>query len=302
MSLSPIKKNLKSLLVKDMSKAMKKFESILTSDASLYNDLILQQGAYNGLKNDKNRGLLTDARATQRENQIRYALMEMIDMIEADDVDMTAVQAALQDQNNGAVAAPPVNDNPADSPHDISQQGIYISYAWGGESEKIVDLLDTELDKRGVKIIRDKRALPYKGSIVEFMKDIGKGNKIIAVISEKYLKSENCMFELVQIYEHKEFAKRIFPIILEDANIYKPVSRINYIKYWDGEIAKLDEAIKSLERGMDVLALNQELNNYGKIRKLFSDMAFILKDMNALSPEMHRNQNFDTLYKGLTGK
>ena len=110
------------------------------------------------------------------------------------------------------------------------------------------------------------------------------------------------MFELVQIYEHKEFAKRIFPIILEDANIYKPVSRIGYIKYWDGEITKLDEAIKSLEKGMDVLALNQELNNYGKIRKLFSDMAFILKDMNALSPEMHRNQNFDTLYKSLTGK
>ena len=178
MSLSPIKKSLKSLLVKDMSKAMKKFESILTSDASLYNDLILQQGAFNGLKNDKNRGLLTDARATQRENQIRYALMEMIDMMEADDVDMTAVQAALQNQDNGAVATPaPNNGNaspPIAPPQHSSQQDIYISYAWGGESEKIVDLLDAELDKRGVKIIRDKRALPYKGSIVEFMKDIGK--------------------------------------------------------------------------------------------------------------------------------
>lgn len=51
------------------------------------------------------------------------------------------------------------------------------------------------------------------------MERIGRGKGVIVVISEKYLKSENCMFELVQISKHQQFADRIFPIVLNNANI-----------------------------------------------------------------------------------
>jgi len=203
-------------------------------------------------------------------------------------------------QTKDPASTPNSNSNQVSSNSIGTSSGIYISYAWGGESEKIVDLLDAELQERNIKVIRDQRDLGYKGSITEFMKDIGKGNKVIVIISKKYLESENCMFELTQVYENKDFAKRIFPIVLADADIYKPLNRINYIKYWDGKIQELDQAIKSLERGTDVLDLNRELNNYGKIRVLFSDIAFILKDMNTLSPEIHQGQKFDTLYRMLS--
>lgn len=68
-------------------------------------------------------------------------------------------------------------------------QSIFISYAWGGEREEIVNQIDKSLQERGVKITRDKRDLGYKGSIKEFMERIGKGNCIIVVISDKYLRS-----------------------------------------------------------------------------------------------------------------
>jgi hypothetical protein len=132
------------------------------------------------------------------------------------------------------------------------------------------------------------------------MKDIGKGNKNIVVISEKYLRSENCMFELTQIYENKDFARRIFPIVLEDSDIYSPISRIKYINYWNDKIAELDKAIKSSGTSLNMTQIQQELNNYGNIRAAFDNMAFTLKDMNALTPEMHQNENFEVIYNQLT--
>ena len=291
MPLQQIRKHLKSLLVTDMAKAMKKFESILNTDASLFNDLILQQGSFNGLKREQNRGTISEPNANMRQNRIRYALVEMIDMMEKEDVSFTTIESILKDKNNSP------DNPPANSP--TTQQEIYISYAWGGESEKIVNQLDTELQNKGITIIRDKRNLGYRGSIVEFMKSIGRGNKIIVIISKKYLESENCMFELTQVYENKDFAGRIFPIILEDAGIYNPISRLKYIKYWNNKITELDEAIKDVGTALNMTQLQQELNNYGDIRATFDQMAFILKDMNALTPEIHQNQNFQTLYDQL---
>jgi hypothetical protein len=105
------------------------------------------------------------------------------------------------------------------------EQAVFISYAWGDEREEIVNQLDQALAQRGLKIIRDKRDLGYKGSINAFMERIGQGNCVIVVISDKYLRSPNCMFELVEIAEGKQFHDRIFPIVLNDADIYDPVKR-----------------------------------------------------------------------------
>lgn len=48
----------------------------------------------------------------------------------------------------------------------------------------------------GFDVRRDKENAGYRASIRDFMKEIGQGNCIIVAISDKYLKSENCMFEM----------------------------------------------------------------------------------------------------------
>ncbi|MEH2151032.1 COR domain-containing protein [Nostoc sp.] len=126
------------------------------------------------------------------------------------------------------------------------EKEIFISYAWGGESEQFVNQLDETLQAKGIKIIRDKRDLGYKGLIKAFMERIGRGKCAIAVISDKYLKSPNCMFELVQIAKNGEFYNRIFPIVLADAQIYKAVARLKYIKHWEEEIKELDEGMREV--------------------------------------------------------
>ena len=298
MTLAQIKEVLNSLVVKDLEKTLEKFESILNSDSNYLTQVIMQQSKYNGLKDEITKDIISDSNLNLKRNKITSGLIDMIKSIEEEDVDMEAAVENLKPSENKSSTPSNNTDSTPSNSIDVNS-GIYISYAWGGESEKIVDLLDAELQKKGVKLTRDKRDLGYKGSIVGFMEDIGKGNKIIVVISEKYLKSENCMFELTQIYENKDFAKRIFPIVLEDADIYSPVSRIKYIKYWNDKIAELDEAIKSAGTGLNMTQIQKELNNYGDIRAAFDKMAFVLKDMNALTPEMHRNENFEDIYKQL---
>jgi internalin A len=178
------------------------------------------------------------------------------------------------------------------------EQAVFISYAWGGEREEIVNQIDQELQKRGLKIIRDKRDLGYKGSISEFMERIGRGNCVIVVISDKYLRSPNCMFELVEIAEGKQFHDRIFPIVLADANIYDPIKRIEYVKYWEMKRAELAKAMKTLDPA-NLQGIREDMDLYDRIRDKISGLASTLKDMNTLTPDMHRDSNFSDLFDAI---
>lgn len=178
------------------------------------------------------------------------------------------------------------------------ERTVFISYAWGGESEKIVNQIDSSLLKRGIKIIRDKRDLGYKGSISEFMERIGRGNCVIVIISDKYLHSPNCMFELIEIAEGEQFYDRIFPIVLTDANIYDPVKRIDYVKYWELKRAELANAIKTLDPA-NLQGIREDMDLYDRIRDKISSLTGILKNMNTLMPDSHRDSDFSDLYNAI---
>src|SRR5215216_2689119 len=175
---------------------------------------------------------------------------------------------------------------------------VYISYAWGGESERIVNELDADLQAKGILVIRDKRDRGFKGMIRDFMQQIGRGHAIIVVISDKYLKSPNCMFELVEIARNKDFYDRVFPIVLGDADIYNPVNRIKYIKHWEDKVKELDEAMRSVSSA-NLQGMREEIDSYDEIRDNISNLTFFLKDMNTLTAEMHENSNFASLISAL---
>lgn len=178
------------------------------------------------------------------------------------------------------------------------ENAVFISYAWGGEREEVVNQIDQALQKRGLKITRDKRDLGYKGSIKQFMEQIGQANCVIVVVSDKYLRSPNCMFELVEISDNKQFHDRIFPIVLGDADIYDPVKRIGYVKHWEEKRAELAEAIKTLDPA-NLQGIRDDMDLYDRIRDKISRLASTLKDMNTLTPDMHRESDFSHLYNAI---
>jgi hypothetical protein len=175
------------------------------------------------------------------------------------------------------------------------ENAVFISYAWGGDSEHMVDELEQALTKRGIKVVRDKKDLDYKGSIKAFEQRIGRGQCVVLVISDKYLRSEHCMYELVEVNENKNIRDRIFPIVLPDAQIYKPIDRLSYFKYWDKQIKQLNQAIKQVDMMTNMDGIFVNLNKIERIRASFDHLTDLLSDMNALTPEIHKVSGFSKL-------
>jgi hypothetical protein len=106
------------------------------------------------------------------------------------------------------------------------------------------------------------------------------------------------MFELVKIAENKQFNDRIFPVVLSDAEIYDPVKRLGYVKYWEEKRNSLARAIREVDPA-NLQGIREEMDMYDRVRDEISGLASTLKDMNALTPEMHRESNFSHLYDAI---
>lgn len=176
----------------------------------------------------------------------------------------------------------------------MNKPEVFLSYAWGGESEAIVNELENAFAQKGIVLTRDKRDLGFKGMITDFMQQIGKGNAVITVISDKYLKSPYCMFELLEIYRNRNFQRRIFPIVMQDASIFDPIPRLQYLTFWKDKIKEFDTAFR--ENGWDAInVIGNDYKVYETIFRQYGVVVNVLKDINALTPGMHRADNFQTV-------
>jgi internalin A len=150
-------------------------------------------------------------------------------------------------------AAPPLQFRQERGPG----QEVFISYAWGDDSEigkrreQIVDKLCKAAEERGINILRDRKELDFGDSISKFMKRIGAGDRVFAVLSEKYLGSPYCMFELTEVWrnsqqDREKFLGRIRIITLPDAKIWTPLDRGRWGKYWREKRDELKEVVDDL--------------------------------------------------------
>ena len=138
-------------------------------------------------------------------------------------------------------------------------ENVYVSYAWGDRTteegikrERVVDLLCTSLAKRGIRVGRDKNNIKPGGSIQAFAAEIARSKRIIAVLSEKSLKSKYCMvYELFQAYrrcnfDRDEFQEKVVALVLEDAKPYlESDSGIkSLVEFWKDQNQRQRAALK----------------------------------------------------------
>jgi internalin A len=177
----------------------------------------------------------------------------------------------------------------------------YVSYAWsdhtpgGKDREEMVDELCDEAEKRGTPILRDKKVLGFGDSIAKFMKDIGKGDRVFVILSDKYLKSPFCMFELFEIWrnsrqEEEEFLRRCRVFTLDDAQIWNLVGRLKYARHWKAQQDEVDGAIK--EAGASILGARDFLEF-----KLMQDFVNHVSDVLATFANIVQPRSFEDLKK-----
>lgn len=186
---------------------------------------------------------------------------------------------------------------------------VFISYAWGRDEtvagkrrQQVFEELNRFLKRNGFTTLVDFERIKYKSSIKEFMQKLGNGKYIVMIVSDRYLKSPSCMFEVVNMFAHEGFKERIFPIVLPDAKIYTSRGRTNYLKYWDEEIRKQEEIVNSLQNKANALKEFEELNYTKDIRRVMSVFTQVVGDMNTMNLEHHKSSNYKEIANAIEKK
>jgi small GTP-binding protein len=200
----------------------------------------------------------------------------------------TALRRAMVDRWREAVRVERELPPPAAVP---GPRVVFLSYAWNDESEAVAAELVQAFQQHGVRVVQDTHDLGFKGDIREFMREIGRGRAVLIILSDKYLRSENCMFELLEIARHGDLRDRVFPVVLDSARIYRPVDRIRYVRYWEEQIAELDGELKTVSAA-NLDGFRQEIDLFTAIRAALPRLGDILKNINALTPAVHRESGY----------
>lgn len=152
---------------------------------------------------------------------------------------------------------------------------IFLSYSW--KNENIANVLDILFQLKNIIIQRDVRDVEYRQSFKEFMKKIRKSDFVLLVISEAYLKSVNCMFELTEFLKDDDFRERWLPLVHEETGIFTELGRIEYIKYWQEEYKKLQDKVQHLDE-LNKLSAISELRKLESIQRMLSEFLTVISE------------------------
>lgn len=191
---------------------------------------------------------------------------------------------------------------------DKTVKTVFLSYCQ--KDKDIADCIDEKMGKllEGTATLsRDIRDVEYHESFKKFMQSIEKHDYVISIISDNYLKSRNCMYEMLEVVKDSKFSQRLLFIVLtnEDAKYYKiaPVQNIGadvysvsgqakYLKYWSQMDKELDSEIEEI--GNSIYAINQ-IKEKKIIQKILLDLPDFLefvRDNKGLSLAEHLEKGF----------
>lgn len=188
---------------------------------------------------------------------------------------------------------------------------IFLSYCQ--KDSDIANIIDSRLrEKLGTKAIisKDTRDVPYHESFGKFMRSIQDHDYVILLISDNYLKSRNCMFEVTEAIKDSRYDKRIIFIVLKEedkellkshcedvlgADVYSTDGQAQYTLYWRSKEATLQKQINEI--GNNPYAINL-IKEQGIVQKILLDLPVFfefVKDNNGLPLSDHLSENFKSI-------
>ncbi|KZN69456.1 toll/interleukin-1 receptor domain-containing protein [Pseudoalteromonas luteoviolacea] len=141
---------------------------------------------------------------------------------------------------------------------------VFISYSW--LDMKIADQIEQDLSMFQLTLVRDVRNLEYKQSISSFMERIRDADFAILLISDSYLRSKNCMKEVLHLLEERNYEEKVLPIMVKGTQIYTTQERLKYTTHWVEERENLSALINS----MPVTAIVNEIAELKTIETIAS--------------------------------
>lgn len=176
---------------------------------------------------------------------------------------------------------------------------IFLSYSWTHIDE--TNHLDELLEQFNVEVIRDVRHLKELENIKVFIDKILEADFAILMINDAYLKSKNCMYEIIKLMEDKSFQKRAIPILFEDVIISNAQTRIGYMQYWENQLAQLQNDIKnSLTSFANSSNVIKELEQFQLIRNNINEFFNFITDHLCFTYKKEVQENYSGLFNHLS--
>ncbi len=162
---------------------------------------------------------------------------------------------------------------------------VFLSYNWG--SEKTADKVEERLSPLCL-VLRDKNSIKPWGSISAFMKKIRQTDLVVVIVSNSYLKSIACLYEIMQLVKDDNWNSHSMFIVEDSAKgIYTSFGQVEYVKYWEEERKKLQGAIS----GIDPALTTSQAIDLKKIRLIqlhIDEFMDCVKDSNNPSMDIAR--------------
>jgi len=184
---------------------------------------------------------------------------------------------------------------------------VFISYAH--KDNDLVNILEKELKKyETIKITRDINVTRYRDSLDKFMKTISEHDFVISIVSSAYIKSLNCMYEVMHLMQDKDYKDKLFFIIVSrddvvyyteknrydgfEAKIYDVLDRLKYITYWRDKKAELERSINEAALTPELMAnLAEDMRKLNSVIPSMDDFIKLLSDKVGRSfNEMHQDE------------
>ncbi|MEK3913021.1 TIR domain-containing protein [Paenibacillus sp. FSL H7-0331] len=185
----------------------------------------------------------------------------------------------------------------------------------------IVNIIEDNLKRLtsdGINISRYTR-IPYKASFKEFMNGIQDHDVVLCVVSDGYLRSQACMYEVGEIIKDHHFNEKLIFVVLSEnerkyypegftekiaANIYgSEVKRLQYVTYWKEKYDELNETIRGIDDYEAISDATRSLKEIGQIyRNDISEFMTYLADNNGKSFEYLCKNEFKDLLGWISKK
>lgn len=190
----------------------------------------------------------------------------------------------------------------------------FLSYCQ--KDSKIADIIDNNISKiisaDRLTITRDVRDVEYHQSFKRFMDSIEDHDYVIMLISDRYLKSRNCLYEVLETIKDNKFGNRLAFIVLSDddsvwldnatedkigADVYSIQGQANYIMYWQNEESNIKNQINAINDPAASIGLSKELKHIKKIELDLQDLMDYIREYKGLPLKEHIDTEFEQMLK-----
>lgn len=195
----------------------------------------------------------------------------------------------------------------------VNNKKVFLSYCT--DDKPIVDLIKDTLEREtgGLIEISEYTEVKYKESFTKFMNSIQEHQFALCIVSDGYLKSQNCMYEVGEFISREGFEDKLLFVVLSDAeqeyypegepyqltvaNIYAGFnSKIEYMLHWQDAYEKQKAQIKMLKNRRARKNLEPDLQKTKRIyEKDIGTFISFLADYNGKSFQELYSNNFRDL-------